>query len=153
MWENEHPTGGPAGVLEHSSTKWVQARALTCEETIEGGILRLGREKWVADRGQWGHRFDVVMMELGENAYLLQEPRDSGWDTGRAWEDPMHDRWYRPPDLWTTTDPVLGQSLTELVCDGVGVPGVGRAASGCREGALEGPSRWDTEGHPIQTYK
>lgn len=87
-------------------------------------------------RGQWGHRDTAVsMMELGENAYLLQEPRDSGWDTGRAWEDPMHDRWYRPPDLWTTTDPVLGQSPEQSwSVMGWGVPGVGRAASGAEKG-------------------
>lgn len=61
--------------------------------------------------GQWGHRdMAVSMMELGENTYLLQEPRDSGWDTRRAWEDPMHEGWYRPLDLWTTTDPVLGKA-------------------------------------------
>lgn len=29
--------------------------------------------------GQWGHRDTAVsMMELGENTYLLKEPRDSG---------------------------------------------------------------------------
>ena len=38
-------------------------------------------------RGQWGHRDTAVsIMELGENAYLLQEPRDSGWDTAQAWD-------------------------------------------------------------------
>ena len=48
----------------------------------------------------------------------------------------MHEGWYRPLDLWTTTDPVLGQSLEQSwsVIGGGGVQGVGRAASGAEKG-------------------
>lgn len=83
--------------------------------------------------GQWGHRDTAVsMMELGENAYLLQEPRDSGWDTARAWEDPGHEGWYQPPHLGTTTDPVLGQSPEQSWS----VMGAGSGAEGWAEQPL-----------------
>ena len=50
----------------------------------------------------------------------------------------MHEGWYRPLDLWTTTDPVLGQSLEQSwsVIGGGGVQGGGQSSLWCREGAL-----------------
>lgn len=52
----------------------------------------------------------------------------------------MHDRWYRLLHLGPLQTLSWAKPRAELVCDGWGVPGVGRAASGAEKGAL-GPGQ------------
>ena len=130
--------GWSAGVLEHSSTKWVQVRALTCGEAIKGSILRLERrngQQTGRPVGTQGHGSvhdgtgrkhlspsRAQRLRLGHRE-SLGEPSALGLVPTSASRD--H---YRPcPGA---------KPRAELVCDGrgEGCRGVGRAASGTENG-------------------